>query len=234
MQRRPMSEGDIESSLREIRSLRRQGLITAKEAYERHLTLLSGAPEAPPAADAPRAAGDSLAALDLLAVAVALFGGALGIVGAFFQELQSGGFGILLAFAGAPIIEEALKPGGVYFLLARWPSFLEERGRVYTAGLAATAGLTFGLIESLVYVTLYFPEGGAGFVLFRFTVPVLMHGVASFLVGLGLSRQVIDWAAGRSPLPKATRNFYIAGVLLHAAYNVTVVVLSVAGLVDLD
>jgi len=60
MQRRPMSEGDIESSLREIRSLRRQGLITAKEAYERHVALLSGAPEAPPAADAPRAAGDSL------------------------------------------------------------------------------------------------------------------------------------------------------------------------------
>ncbi len=59
-----------------------------------------------------------------------------------------------------------------------------------------------------------------------------MHIVASFLVGFGLSRQLVDWAAGRASFPKTTRNFYIAAVLLHGAYNTTVVALDIAGVLE--
>ena len=81
----------------------------------------------------------------IFAVSIALIGGLLGIVGAMIQELRAGGF-LLLPFLGAPIIEEGLKPLGVYILLIRWPHLL--RGRLYTALLAALAGLTFGTSRS--------------------------------------------------------------------------------------
>lgn len=169
--------------------------------------------------------------LRVLAVALALFGGLLGIAGAFFQELVAGG-GIGVIFIGAPLIEEALKPAGVYLLLLRWPQALA--GRLHTALLTALSGLSFGLVESLVYVSVYFPDQGEDFVVFRFTVPVFMHALASFIVGLGLSRAVIDWAAGRAPMPKRARNFYLAGVGLHSVYNTGAVVLALTGVLSFE
>lgn len=167
----------------------------------------------------------------LLAVLLALLGGAFGIVGAFVQEVRAGG-GVLLPFIGAPIIEEALKPLGVYLVLARWPHVL--RGRLHTALLTALAGLTFGAIESAVYVGIYVSDASGSFVLYRFTVPLMVHSAASFTVGLGLGRGLLDWAAGRGRLPRAARNFYLAGVVLHAAYNLTAAALTIAGVLDLE
>jgi RsiW-degrading membrane proteinase PrsW (M82 family) len=167
----------------------------------------------------------------LIGVVVALLGGAFGIPGAFFQELYAGG-GIFLAFTGAPIIEEALKPIGVYFLLLRRPQAIASQ--LHAAVLTALGGLAFAVIESLVYVSFYYPNEGSDFVLFRFTVPLIMHCAASFLVGLGLSRSVFDWAAGKAPLPKRTRNFYLAAVALHALYNLTAVILSVSGVLSFE
>jgi hypothetical protein len=71
-------------------------------------------------------------------------------------------------------------------------------------------------------------------VLFRFTVPLLMHVTASTIVGWGLSRTVIDWAAGRAAFPKTTRNFYFAGVALHSVYNTTAIILVLTGVLDFD
>lgn len=165
----------------------------------------------------------------LLAAAVALLGGVFGIVGAFVQEVQTGGL-LLLPFLGAPIIEELIKPSGVYLLLARWPRLL--RGQLHTALLAALAGLSFGVIEAVVYVTLYVPDPPAWFVTYRFTVPLFLHATASFIVGLGINRGLLDWARAGSPLPKATRNFYLAGIGLHATFNTVATALVLAGVFD--
>ena len=230
----PMSERDFQRSLTEIRLLRSRGEITPKEAYERHMAALSAfrpgwqAPAVVEEAEASPAGVHSRMWLGAVAIAMALVGGLLGILGAVVQEAQAGG--VLVVFVGAPIIEEALKPAGIYILLTKWPQAL--RGQMHTASLTALSGLCFGLIESVVYVTLYYPEGGGNFVLFRFTVPVAMHVIASFLVGLGLSRGLIDWAAGRGRLPKATRNYYVVGALIHAVYNTSAVVLSLSGVID--
>ena len=196
-----------------LASLRRRGLISVAE-YERRLAAM------PPVRPS--------VLLQPVALIMALLGGGLGIIGAVFQELMSGGIGA--PFIAAPIIEEALKPAGIYILLIVWPRALA--GRLHTATLTAISGLCFGLIESYVYVTWYFPEGDSAYVLFRFTVPVVMHTIASFLVGFGLSRQLVDWAAGRATFPKMTRNFYIAAVLLHAAYNTAVVALELTNVVE--
>ncbi|HLF76577.1 MAG TPA: PrsW family glutamic-type intramembrane protease [Dehalococcoidia bacterium] len=240
-----MLQRDYERELALIRSLRRQGVLTPQEAYERHMSLLAHlrGPSEATAVLAPReqrvySLQESQASTSsptmgwlLFGVVVAMVGGAFGIPGAFLQELYAGG-GILLAFTGAPIIEEALKPIGVYILLMRWPQAIG--GRLHTALLSALGGLSFAVLESLVYVTLYFPEGSSDFVLFRFTVPLVMHSTASFLVGLGLTRTVFDWAAGRAPMPRQARNFYFAAVALHALYNLTAVILAILGVLDFE
>ncbi len=183
---------------------------------------------AAPAVSGPRAA--ILVALgQLFALSLAVLGGGLGIIGAAVQELRTGGF-LLLPFLGAPIIEELMKPVGVYILLIRWPSLL--RGRLHTAFLTALAGLSFGVIEAVVYVTLYVPDHSQAFFIYRFTLPLFVHALASFIVGLGINRGLLDWASKGAPLARATRNFYIAGISLHAVFNITVTALYLAGVLD--
>jgi RsiW-degrading membrane proteinase PrsW (M82 family) len=168
----------------------------------------------------------------LLAILLAIVGGFLGIIGAIIQELQSTTTYILLPFLGAPIIEEALKPSGIYLALLWWPRALTSQ--VFTALLCALSGVVFGVIESFVYVTLYVEDPSDEFIVFRFSVPLGLHAACSFLVGLGLNQHVIDWAAGRSKLPRASRNFFIAAVALHAAYNTIAFILSVSGVINFD
>lgn len=162
----------------------------------------------------------------LFSIVVAAIGGILGIIGAVVQELQAGAL-LLLPIVGAPIIEEAMKPTGVYIALLRWPAAL--RNRLFTAFLAAIGGLVFGLIEAVVYVEVYVGDAPDWFVTYRFTAPLAMHTGASFLFGLGLGSGLLDWAAGRSSLPKRTRNFYIAAVLVHAIFNTVAVALALSG-----
>jgi RsiW-degrading membrane proteinase PrsW (M82 family) len=162
-------------------------------------------------------------------VLLSLLGGALGIAGAFVTELRSGG-GILLIVLGAPIAEEALKPIGVYFSLVRWPQALTSR--LHRALLCAGAGVVFGLIESATYVFVYAPDHPDWYPLFRFTIPVMLHAIASFTVGLGVDRGIVDWANHGTPPPKRTRNLYLAGVAIHATYNTIAVVLWLAGVWD--
>jgi hypothetical protein len=165
----------------------------------------------------------------VFAVALAAVGGVLGIIGAVIGELQSGGW-LLLPLIGAPVIEEAMKPAGVYITLLRWPNALSSR--LFTAFLAALGGLVFGLIEAIVYVTTYVSDPPEWFVTYRFTLPLALHATASFIFGLGITTGLIDWAAGRGPLPLRTRNFYIAAVVIHAIFNTTAVALWLAGVFD--
>ncbi len=167
----------------------------------------------------------------LLAVVVAILGGLLGILGALVEEVRSGG-GILLPFIGAPIIEEVLKPAGVYLILIRRPHLL--RGRLHTAALSALAGLTFGLLEALVYVTLYVSKPPEWFVVYRFSLPLALHTTTSFMVGLGINQGLLTWARGGAPMPKASRNLYVAAIGLHAAFNITTTALAWSGLLDVD
>ncbi|HET8944167.1 MAG TPA: PrsW family glutamic-type intramembrane protease [Dehalococcoidia bacterium] len=157
---------------------------------------------------------------------IAITGGVLGILGAVIQEVRTGGF-ILLPIVGAPIIEEALKPTGVYILLARWP--LVVRNQLYTAMITGLAGLTFGLIESALYVAAFADDAPGWFPLYRFTVPVAMHTTASFIAGLGINRSLADWAQGRAPLAKRSRNLYFTAMALHGIFNTVAITLALAG-----
>jgi len=167
----------------------------------------------------------------LLAIFLALSGGGLGIISAFLLEVRTGG-GILMPLAVAPIVEEMLKPAGIYVLLIWWPHVL--RNQLHIAILAALSGLLFGLVESLVYVKLYFPDHDSALLAYRFTVPLLVHSTTSFIVGLGLNRDLLLWAQGQARLPTASRHFFVAGITLHALFNLVATVLSVVGVLNVD
>jgi RsiW-degrading membrane proteinase PrsW (M82 family) len=163
-------------------------------------------------------------------VLLALVGGLLGIAGSVLSEAGSIGGFLLLPFLGAPIIEEAFKPIGVYIAMSRWPNALRNQG--YVAALCALSALVFGLLESAMYVLVYAPDESATYAYFRFTVPVAMHMLASFVVGLGLTYAVVRWVSRAERLPRRSRNFYFAGVTIHAIYNTTVIALELAGVLD--
>lgn len=165
-----------------------------------------------------------------LAVLLAAAGGVLGIIGAGFQE--SFAFSPLPFLIAAPIIEEIAKPAGVYLAMARWPQTV--RNQLFIACLAALGGIVFGLLESLIYVTVYAPDLGRSFFIYRFAVNVPLHGGFSFIAGLGITQGLFAWARGERSLPKSSRNMFIAAIFLHALYNGVAVILSLTGVLDFD
>lgn len=116
-----------------------------------------------------------------------------------------------------------MKPFGVYLLVTKWPATVTRQGSI--ALLAGLSGLSFGLFESSLYVFVYNSDQiGGEFALFRFTVPVALHVVASSIFGICINRSnLLALARGKSP----GRSFWVysaAAVVLHAIYNIAVTV----------
>jgi RsiW-degrading membrane proteinase PrsW (M82 family) len=195
---------------------------------------LNTPPEASGAAEAGAAGGQARQVSPAWQIGVALLaalGSVVGAIGSVVGELTPAAL-ILGPFVGAPIIEEAMKPMGVILVLAARPWLL--RGRMHIAALCALAGVTFGFLESLVYVHVYVDDPTDAFVLFRYSVTPALHGVASFIFGLGLNRKLIDWANGNASLRETGWRWFVAAMALHAAYNITAVVLEVTDVVEFE
>jgi RsiW-degrading membrane proteinase PrsW (M82 family) len=166
-----------------------------------------------------------------LAILFALVGGLLGIIGALFAE-GSSSVPLIAVFIGAPVAEEILKPVGIYIYMLRWRDVL--RNQLHIATLASISGICFGLIESLVYVTLYVPDHSQEFFIYRFTVTVALHGIASFIAGLGISSQLIAWANGQAPFPRRAKWAFAVAIGLHALYNTGVTIMELSGFLTFD
>ena len=165
----------------------------------------------------------------LLAPLIAVFGTLPGIITILLEESRYlGYFGI---FVAAPVLEEAFKPTGVYFILAKWPHAL-RRSRLYTAFLAALAGATFAVIENLLYLFVYIPDPSPQVVLYRWTVGLSVHSLCSFIVGLGINERLAASVRGDVPFLSGNRRFFFTAMLIHAAANVTGVILASQGLIQ--
>lgn len=156
----------------------------------------------------------------LLAPLIALAGGLFGIIGAIYTEALHGS--LLVAFVGAPIIEEAVKPSGVYFLLFKWPAVL--RSRVYTAFLSGLGGVAFALTEDLMYLYVYFPHHSPQLALWRYTVCVALHGTASFIAGFGINKKLVAAVRGDIRFLTFDKRYFIAAMALHSLYNILVTI----------
>lgn len=163
----------------------------------------------------------------LLGPLIAMTGGMFGIMAAAYENSGYGWY--VGAFLAAPIIEEAVKPCGVYWLYGRRPQALS--GPLYTAILSGLAGLTFGIIESLIYVAIYYSEYGeldSTFVIWRFTVCLALHTVCSFIVGWGINDKLVDWVRGNVPFLEGNRKFFFTAMILHSLYNISATILEEA------
>ncbi len=157
-----------------------------------------------------------------MALAVAALGSILGIIGSIIQEARAD---FLAVFFAAPMIEEAMKPAGLYLLLLWRP--MELQGVARRALLGAVAGLSFGLMESWVYVNLYVSAPTHQYVLFRFTVPVLVHATASAIFAMGITPRLLASVRGEVPFLSGSWSFFVVAVVLHSAYNITVTLLGI-------
>ena len=150
---------------------------------------------------------------------MAISGGILGILVAVIREIRY--FSYILVFVAAPMIEEALKPTGLYLVLVLWPFVLSGR-RVYTALLSGLAGLTFALIENIFYLKIYFPEHPPELVYFRYTAGIGIHVVCSFILGFGINEKLLSSIKGEIPFLQGNKKFFFIPMLLHSLYNIIV------------
>ena len=157
----------------------------------------------------------------VFALLIAAGGGILGILGAVVQELSS--TSLLVAFVAAPMIEEVMKPCGVYILLVRWPEVLTSR--IYTALLAAIGGLSFAIIENIIYLQVYFPEHTRTLVVFRYSACLTMHAACSFILGFGINQKLLASVRGEIPLLKGNKKFFFIPMIIHSLFNIMAVVL---------
>lgn len=146
-------------------------------------------------------------------------------MGAAYTEFFHGSF--MAAFVGAPIIEESLKPLGVYLILAKWP--LALRNRLYTAFLTMLAGVAFATIENLVYLNFYIQEPAPQLIFWRYTVCTAVHAGCSFIFGFGINQKLSASVRGETRLLSSGKRFFITAMALHSLYNITVVILEITG-----
>jgi len=157
----------------------------------------------------------------IVAPLLALGGGIFGILGAFVTEAFHGQ--ILGAYFAAPIIEETLKPSGLYLILAKWPRVLKNQ--FYTASLAALGGIAFAIIENLVYLHVYIQDPSPRVVLFRYTACVGIHAVCAFIFGLGINQNLLASIRGETKLLSYGKRFFFSAMALHSLFNIAVTVL---------
>lgn len=129
---------------------------------------------------------------------------------------------LLVAFVAAPMVEEVMKPAGVYLLLVWWPKVLTSR--LFTALLAALGGLSFAVVENILYLQFYFPEHTQALVLFRYSAGLTMHVASSFILGFGINQKLLASVRGEIPLLKDNKKFFIIPMVIHSLFNIMAVV----------
>ena len=149
-------------------------------------------------------------------------GGVAGTLAAVYQELLHGVY--LAVVLVGPAIEEACKPIGVILMLEKFPHWL--RGRKQVLLMAVLGALVFATLENLMYVYVYHPQGGPGFVAWRYAVCTAVHVAATGVFGIGLAKmwRRIRETGGSFDIDVIFR-YYVGAVAIHAAYNTTVLIL---------
>ncbi len=158
---------------------------------------------------------------------IGLLGGVGGTLAAILEE-STHGVWLMVVLVG-PAIEEICKPIAVVFLIYKRPDWLRSRGEVVAMSLLGAA--VFATLENLVYVYVYAPSVGPGFAMFRFTVCTTLHLTATAVFAVGLAKM---WRKARErgggfDIDVCFR-YYVAAVVIHAGYNITVTVLNRFGL----
>jgi RsiW-degrading membrane proteinase PrsW (M82 family) len=157
---------------------------------------------------------------------LALLGGVAGTLAAVWEEWTRGVW--LLVVLVAPAIEEICKPIAIVLMLEKRPHWLRSGTEVVLLALVGSA--VFSTLENVIYIYVYAPGEGLAFAVFRFTVCLGMHLIATAVFAVGLAKM---WRTirrtGRAFDIDYCFKYYVAAVVIHAAYNATVTILARTG-----
>ncbi len=166
----------------------------------------------------------------LVVLLAALAAGPWGVIGAFSGSMGIGYqfLGILAAVLVAPVVEEITKTAIAQTILEIRPFLFKHPAQLILVGLAG--GLSFAVIENLIYLHVYIDDPSPGLVLWRWTVCVALHMVCSGIASIGLA---ISWRDGMNNRrrPRIADAFYwlMTAMIVHGVYNAFAVALSLGG-----
>lgn len=157
----------------------------------------------------------------LLTILIAMAGGIFAVIGAFIEEvLYAAALG---PFIAGPIIEESLKPAGVYLLLAKWQDKL--RSQLHIAILSSLGGLVFAVIENILYLKVYIDEPTHDIIVIRWTAGIILHMLCSFIAGFGINQRLLASIRGEIPFLSGNKKFFVIAIVIHSLYNITAVII---------
>lgn len=165
----------------------------------------------------------------LMAVLLALLlSGPFAVAGAFVSQGLGGGqsLGMIIAICAlAPLIEEMLKITGILYLVERKPWLIPHA--MVVPLVAVASGLTFGVIENVIYLSIYIPDADPGLRMWRWTVCTTLHGGCSLIAGLGVLRMYrsIHRRTG-PPMVSLASPYLITATVVHGLYNLGAMVFS--------
>ncbi|MGE3180666.1 MAG: PrsW family glutamic-type intramembrane protease [Phycisphaerae bacterium] len=161
---------------------------------------------------------------------LALVGGPWAVVAAFLPIDPAFPFASFIPlhviFTG-PIVEEVMKIGVVATVLEIAPHRFRHEAQIRIA--AVGAAFSFAAIENLIYTFVYFPNHSVWFAIYRWTVCVALHvGCTSVATGglIGVWRRTK--MEGRRPIITRAIPALLIATVLHAAYNLSVLLYEIA------
>jgi RsiW-degrading membrane proteinase PrsW (M82 family) len=167
-------------------------------------------------------------------LALAICGGPFAILATLATTMTDGmAGGLIYLIVIGPAIEEMMKIGAALLVLENRPWLF--RNGMQTVIAAASAGILFAVVENLLYIHVYNPEGTEAFRLWRWTVCTALHTGTSTIAGLGLLRM---WNKATAPARSEAGiefqrpqvldayPYILTAVVIHGVYNGFAVVMS--------
>ena len=167
---------------------------------------------------------------------LALCGGPFAVLGAFISAFGQGGIsGAFMTIFVAPVTEEMLKIGVTLIVLENRPYLFRSRYQILLTAIASA--FLFAVVENLLYIYVYNPEGNEAFRMWRWTVCTALHVGCTTIAGLGLLHiwhhivHPIETDSGleyQRPSPVYAYPYIMVAVLLHGTYNGLVTILELS------
>lgn len=163
--------------------------------------------------------------------AAALIAGPFAVLAAFVENSTTGTGAVVTVVVLAPLIEESVKGAGALWLAESRPWLVPVPAALVV--ISTVSGLTFAVIENWWYLVVLIDEPSAQVVRWRWTFGPVVHGVGSFVVGLGAVRV---WRrsmhSGRPPSYEHAHPYIIAAAVWHGLYNGVAILLGSLGVVE--
>ncbi len=211
-----------------------RGLMTGQACPEcGHIELYRPAPsEAPGYARwlRERIAATSTARTWRVTFLLLLLGGPWAVIAAMMGAEPAGiaGIPLTLVVLFGPATEEVMKLGATLVVAETRPYLFKRREQLQIAVIGSA--LAFAVIENLLYLRIYIPNPSTMVVLWRWTVCVALHVGCTLIASRGL---IATWETtireGRPPQLARAFPMLITAIIVHGAYNFSMVVLQMAG-----